>query len=235
MLYKIEIKEKSGTFDAVGEGIKKDILDLGIKSVRGLRFIQVYLLEGELSATQIERVSGELLTDKISQDYSINGKEDSRGKDGFVIEVAYNPGVMDPVEESALKAIRDLGIEGRLSIKTAKKYFIKGKLTAGQIKGICEKLLYNKLIQHVVGSSNGRKAAAKSAISYQFKLITVDLLGASDRQLQKLSKDGQLFLNLAEMRQIEKYFKVLRRNPTDCELETIAHTFSQHPSPKTLF
>ncbi len=51
--------------------------------------------------------------------------------------------------------------------------------------------------------------------------------------MQKISKDGQLFLNLAEMCEIKKYFKELKRNPTDCELETIAQTWSEHCWHKT--
>ena len=61
----------------------------------------------------------------------------------------------------------------------------------------------------------------------------MDLLKASDDKLRKISKDGQLFLNLAEMKQIQQYFKKLKRKPTDCELETIAQTWSEHCWHKT--
>ncbi|MFH0855909.1 MAG: phosphoribosylformylglycinamidine synthase subunit PurL [Candidatus Omnitrophota bacterium] len=49
----------------------------------------------------------------------------------------------------------------------------------------------------------------------------------------EFSRRGQLFLNLTEMQAIRNYFKGLRRNPTDCELETIAQTWSEHCSHKT--
>ncbi|MEK6727182.1 MAG: phosphoribosylformylglycinamidine synthase subunit PurL [Candidatus Omnitrophota bacterium] len=248
MLYEIEIKDKPETFDAIAEGIKKDILDLGIKSARDVSFMQVYILEGDLSEAQAERISDELLVDKISQSYSINGGKKGAGKDEFVVEVAYNPGVMDPVEESTLKAIRDLGIEEDLCVKTAKKYIIKGKLSARQLKTICEKLLYNKLIQHVVRHDElslraphllrycePRRGEAIPFFNpdYLFQLITVELLRASDKKLLEISKKGQLFLNLPEMRAIKNYFYGLKRNPTDCELETIAQTWSEHCWHKT--
>ena len=124
---------------------------------------------------------------------------------------------MDPVEESALKGIRDLKIEGATSVKTAKKYLIRGKLTDRQLKTISEKLLYNKLIQHIIKPQfTAYGLRLKTDIGYQFNLITVDLLSAKDLELECISKDGQLFLNLSEMRQIQKYFKRLKRNPTDC-------------------
>ena len=243
MFWKIEVKDKPGIFDAVGVGIKRDIFDLGIESVQQVRFIQVYILQGNLSRIEVEKICSELLADGISQDYSIkklgdgsiffneNRLSKNRTVPLFSIEVAYNPGVMDPVQESTLKGIRDLGIQSVSSVKTAKKYRIKGRLTVRQLKIISEKLLYNKLIQHIVSAPAPQRPSAP--VEYRFNLVTVDLLSASDRQLQKISKNGQLFLHLAEMRQVKGYFKKLKRNPTDCELETIAQTWSEHCWHKT--
>lgn len=237
MLYRIEIKDKPGVFDAVGKGIEKDIRDLGINSVKVVRFIQVYNLEGDAALEEIVRISKDLLCDNISQVYSINESAGKRanGRNDFIIEVAYNPGVMDPVEESALKAIRDLDISGVESFKTARKYLIRGKLKPNQLKVIADKLLYNKLIQHIVkphGPTDQRSCEPKK-VHYDFNLVSVDLLGASDEKLKRISRAGQLFLNLAEMRRIKKYFKLQGRNPTDCELETIAQTWSEHCWHKT--
>ncbi len=234
MFWKIEIKDKPGIFDAIGEGIKKDILDLGIKTVREVRFAQVYNIEGEISEEGIKKICDELLVDKITQDYFIKESNAPKEPGEFTIEVAYNPKVMDPVEESTLKGIRDLGITTVTQVKTAKKYLIRGNVTAAQLKIISEKLLCNKLIQHVVRTENrGQRTEDRSAFDYQFNLITVDLLNALDKQLQKISRDGQLFLNLTEMRQIKNYFKKSGRNPTDCELEAIAQTWSEHCGHKT--
>lgn len=232
MQYRIEIQDKPGVFDAVGEGIKKDILDLGIKTVKEVRFVQVYNIEGDFSQDEVEKICQELLVDRVSQDYYIGAPEhqSARAPEGFIVEVAYNPGVMDPSEESIMKGIKDLGIYTARSIKTAKKYLLKGKLSDSQLRTVSEKLLYNKLIQHIVRAPEHKSVCAPE---YNFKLINVDLLSASNRQLQKISKDGQLFLNLAEMRQIQRYFKKLKRNPTDCELETIAQTWSEHCGHKT--
>src|SRR3989338_8169869 len=164
MQHKIEVQDKPGIFDAVGAGIKKDIRDLGIKGVREARFIQVYLLEGELSQDEVVRICEELLADKVVQEYSILTQDPRpRAQDGFLIEIAYNPGVMDPVEESALKGIRDLGVSAVTAVKTAKKYLLKGRLSAAQLKTITEKLLYNKLIQHVVKSAERRAPVTEQA------------------------------------------------------------------------
>ena len=68
---------------------------------------------------------------------------------------------------------------------------------------------------------------------YEFRLVTVDLLSAEDKKLLEISSIGQLFLNINEMRAIRDYFKELKRNPTDCELETFAQTWSEHCYHKT--
>jgi len=232
MQYKIEIKDKPGIFDSVGEGIKKDILDLGIPGVQTVRFSQIFTIEGSLSEIQAEKICDELLVDKIAQIYAINSdSQPAAHSSKLVVEVAYNSGVMDPVEGSTLKGIRDLGIEGAEAVKTAKKYLIEGKITDAQLKTICEKLLYNKLIQHIVKPGDSGGHAQESG--YQFKLLNVGLLKADDKELMHLSKLGQLFLNLTEMRAIKDYFRRIGRNPTDCELETIAQTWSEHCYHKT--
>ncbi len=234
MSWKIEIRDLPGIFDAVGQGIKKDIFDLGITGVRDVSFVQVFTLEGSLSEEQVRKICEELLVDPIAQSYKIVSEGRSVKASGErIVEVAYNPGVMDPVEESTLKGIRDLGVSGVTAVKTAKKYLIKGRLTDPQLKTVSEKLLYNKLIQHVVSKCQSVRVSEGTEAGYQFELITVDLLKASDKKLMELSRRGQLFLNVDEMRAIKNYFKKLGRNPTDIELESAAQTWSEHCYHKT--
>ncbi|MEK7308908.1 MAG: phosphoribosylformylglycinamidine synthase subunit PurS, partial [Nitrospirota bacterium] len=234
MQYKIEVVDKPGIFDAVGQGVARDISDLGIAGVKEAKFIQAYSLEGNLAEGQIISICEELLTDKVAQDYKIlsEASKDNFKTNHYTVEVAYNPGVMDPVEASVLKGIKDLGITSVDSVKTAKKYIIFGKLSPLQLKTVSEKLLYNKLIQHVVNPRT-LEGGIKHLPAYNFNLNTVGLLSASDAKLLEISKRGQLFLNLNEMRQIKDYFHKIKRNPTDCELETVAQTWSEHCYHKT--
>ncbi|MFA5089959.1 MAG: phosphoribosylformylglycinamidine synthase subunit PurL [Candidatus Omnitrophota bacterium] len=239
MIYRIEIKNKRGIFDALGCGIARDIQDLGIKSVAAVYFTQVYNIEGDITRNEAEKIAKELLTDEVFQGYrlSSSGAPAARKDSTMTVEVAYNAGVMEPSEESILKGISDLGVKGVISVKSARLYTIKGKISPRQLKTISEKLLYNKLIQHVVKPVSIKKAASlkQGALhpGYKFNLVTVDLLGASDRKLREISRKGQLFLNLTEMRQIKNYFQRSGCNPTDCELETIAQTWSEHCMHKT--
>src|SRR5207249_4210426 len=69
---------------------------------------------------------------------------------------------------------------------------------------------------------------------YTFRKVVVPLRELDEAGLVKLSRDGQLALNLAEMRAIQVHFRELNREPTDVELETLAQTWSEHCSHKTL-
>ncbi|MBD3379178.1 MAG: phosphoribosylformylglycinamidine synthase subunit PurL [Candidatus Omnitrophica bacterium] len=227
--YRIEVKDKPGIYDAVAEGLMVDIRDLGIRSVKDVDYIQAYTFTGTLTRKDLKKIADEILTDKVSQQRNIAGGFPGPEK-GRSVEIAYNAGVMDPVEESVLKAVKDIGIKGVDSLRTSKKYILKGAVTRNDARVIAERLLYNKVIQHVVTGSEEEKEIKP----YRFERVEVDILGMGDAALKKLSIKGQLYLSLPEMRAIQDYFRKLGRNPTDCELETLAQTWSEHCKHKTM-
>ena len=61
----------------------------------------------------------------------------------------------------------------------------------------------------------------------------IPILNADADELSRISQEGLLSLNLAEMQAIQDHFAKLERNPTDVELETIAQTWSEHCVHKT--
>ncbi len=237
MLWRVEIKDKDGVVDSAGEGIYRDILDLGIKSIVKAQVVSVYLIDGNVGEQDVKTICEELLTDTIVQSYSYHPNEKTipslETNNLRVVEIAYHPGVMDPVEESTLKGIRDLGITQVKGVRTAKKYLLYGELSKAETETVINKVLANKLIQHVVEDPQKEKVAITSKEKREFHVNRIDILGADEKRLLQLSQEGQLFLNLEEMRTIKKYFQKLKRNPVDCELETIAQTWSEHCRHKT--
>ncbi len=237
MIWRVEIKDKETIFDAVGHAVFCDIQDLGIDTISKVLVEQVFLIEGQVTPRGIQKICKELLVDPVVQDYQCTQKSKipiTKKKDCQIVEIAYNPGVMDPVEESTLKGIKDLGILNVCSVRTAKKYLLFGNPTKKQLEIIVNRVLSNKLIQHVVDfSSKKTKTPKKEVKQKENRAVIVDLLNLKEKELLKLSQDGQLFLNLNEMKTIQKHFKKLKRNPTDCEIETIAQTWSEHCHHKT--
>jgi phosphoribosylformylglycinamidine synthase II len=230
-LFWIEVSVKAGFPDPEGDKLEKDVRDIGIAIIEEARVSDVYLLEGELDEVEVVKIGRELLADPVVEEFSWGeGPLSHIGDENtHVIEVAYNAGVTDPVAASVDKAIRDLGISTVRSVKTSRKYSLQGKLLKENLQSICDKLLVNGLIQHVVTK---REVVSLPPATYKFVLTTVDLLSLDDDGLMKLSKD-RLWLNLSEMRRIREYFSKLGRNPTDVELETLAQTWSEHCIHKT--
>jgi len=234
MIWRVEVKQKDGIFDPIGKSIARDIIDLGF-GVSRVRVVTVFLLEGDISREEVKLIGDELLVDPIVEQYSFDLKLPLQSATHHVVEIAYNPGVMDPVEASTIKGIRDLGVTGISAVRTARQYHIHGKLTAKQLESITSRVLMNKLIQHVV-QDPPHVPATLSMTSHpksKFDVMIVDLTGADGKTLSEISKSGQLYLNLDEMRTIQNHFKKENRNPTDVELETIAQTWSEHCRHKT--
>jgi phosphoribosylformylglycinamidine synthase len=148
-----------------------------------------------------------------------------------IIYVLPKPGVTDSVAENTQKIIADFGIVTE-AVRTFKKYWISG-VGDMELKLLAVKLLANDAIEQTVfGDLPFDKLDVGS--SYEFKLTTIPVRGMNDAELQQLSKDGQLYLSLTEMQTIQSAFEKLDRDPTDIELETLAQTWSEHCSHKTL-
>ena len=69
MEWKIEVGYKQNATDSAGEGIKKDIEDLGISGVEYAKTMQLYMLSGDIAESDVENISKNLLTDSVTQYY----------------------------------------------------------------------------------------------------------------------------------------------------------------------
>jgi phosphoribosylformylglycinamidine synthase subunit PurSL len=228
-VYSVAVSVKANLPDPRGAALQKDVQDLGISSLESARVSDIYIIAGNVTRKRIDKVCRELLADPLVQDYSIGESVKPAQKNVQILEVAYNPGVLDPVEDSVKKGIRDLGIQEIRSVKTAKRYYLRGQLTRDVLKVIADKLLVNPVIQHIV---TGKERTSLPSATYKFMLDAVDIISLDDKGLLALSKN-RFWLNLDEMKCIQSYFRKLSRNPSDVELETIAQTWSEHCGHKT--
>ena len=147
MTTRFEVYIREDLVDAAGEGLLKDIEDLGIGGAKDARFIRVTELEGRLSRPVARRVASELLADPVSQKYVIGRVSGPMTKGAWVIDVLYNHGVTDPVAESTLKGVADMGIAAVTAAKTSTKVILRGKLSKKNVDNICRRLLANPVIQ----------------------------------------------------------------------------------------
>ena len=138
---------------------------------------------------------------------------------------------MDPVALSAQKAAGELGLDVE-AVSTLTKYWLPD-IDDDQLDAICGRILANNAIERVIiGPIPFDRLEVGSA--YEFEPVVIALGEMEDEALGRLSIERQLYLSLVEMQTIQTHFRELGRDPTDAELETLAQTWSEHCSHKTL-
>jgi phosphoribosylformylglycinamidine synthase subunit PurSL len=197
----------------------------------------------DLPHEKIERFANLGLKDEIIHDVFINSFYQDVKYKTFVL-VAKMPGVTDDEGVSAQKTLNDI-LDLDLDVNTQHIYtediyLFENNLSDSELKELAEKQLGNKLIHHFeYGEFTGSidyVPEVKIASDNEVKIISLDL---DDDTLLKLSKDMLLSLNLEEMQTIKAHFadekvkayrkeKGLPHDPTDCELEVLAQTWSEH-------
>jgi phosphoribosylformylglycinamidine synthase len=243
MLNRIEVGFKANVIDALGNSVRKRIIeDLKIK-VDSVKTVDVYTIDGELSKEELKTLGEILFADPVIQDFAV---DDSLAKDfNWLIEVGFKPGVTDNVGKTAKEAIEDVFKTEISGVYTSKQYIIKGNISKEDAEKISSGLLANQLIErweilsHDEWKDKGIKAfipVVKIIHEPQVAEINLDV---SDEELVRISKEGILALSLEEMKAIRNYYKNkkvleerkklgMKDKPTDVELETLAQTWSEH-------
>ena len=199
--------------------------DWVVRSTRG------FLLEGPiLTETDARKFAAELLVDAIVETHTV--RELGAALAAPVYTVLLKPGVMDPTAESVLKAAADLNVP-LSAVRTFRRYYGAEGISSLDRDTLFRRVLANDAIEQVVsGALHADHLSLGTA--HEFRLSIVPLADLDDAGLMHVSKSGTLALTLAEMRTIQDHFRSMGRAPTDIELESIAQTWSEHCSHKTL-
>jgi len=243
-LWQVDIRSADGQPDSLGADAATSAREMGIAEQIHVLGIHGFLLQGDLDNTSVDEIASSYLADPIAQRSMTGTVGDATWTDpqsvglrkGTVIHVLFKPGVMDPVAQSTLAMLRHLDYRVD-EVRTFRKYWIdqgtSRNVDPSVIDRLSRKILANDSIEQVIV---GPLALDRLSLGsdYQLQLIQVPILQLDDLQLMQLSKSGQLYLSLAEMQTIQNHYRGLGREPTDIELETIAQTWSEHCSHKTL-
>lgn len=235
-LWEIDVEPREGQPDLVGRGVCAEAADLGLAKGIDVRFVRGYLIQGAFDRDQIAQFTRELLADSVIE----TAKFDLVGADSLstppaegwtLVNILAKPGVMDPVADSALAAIATMGQPAE-AFRTLRKYWIKG-VEGDALRQLCTRLLANESIDQVVVGPL-RLTHIDVGGPSKFEKRSIPITQASDDELMRISREGTLSLTLIEMQTIAAHYRTLGREPTDIELETIAQTWSEHCSHKTL-
>ena len=254
MLWEVEIRPSVNEIDREGLRITQEARDLGASSIQKVQSAKSFLLQGiALTAADLDRAAKTLLVDPVVESYQIRqiakGKESDTEKNaavaagiatagkesppvGMFLNVLYKPGVTDNVATSTQKALVDLGFHVD-AVATVRKYWFEAGVSSAELDRLSKRVLANDAVERVIaGPLQMEKIGAGS--DYRFRLETIPIRRMDDKALMVLSKQGQLYLSLAEMQTIRQHWIDQDRDPTDIELETVAQTWSEHCSHKTL-
>ena len=231
MIYRIDVRSRAdGASDPAGEAAAQQIREMGF-SVGAIQTRRIFLIDADADATQMRRAARELLADPVVESAEILT---AAPKDAGIsrIEIHLKPGVMDPVAASTEMALREMGVAVR-QVRTGRAYLFSGQLPRPLLQQIAGRALANGVIESVHFEAY-LPDRFETGHSLPFRLRHVALAALDDSQLMKLSREGHLFLSLAEMKAVQAYFREQGREPTDIELETLAQTWSEHCVHKTL-
>ena len=244
MLWEVEIRPRPQLIDREADRVLQECHLLGVSSITEIRSARSFLLEGAISREDVDRAAGELLVDFVVETHSVhclsNGQQPSphgssfgdEPTDDLQLSVLFKPGVTDNTAASALAALRELGLDVS-AVATCRKYHLNIDAAKTDVDRLAGRVLANDAIERVL---SGPLSLTSLSVGnpYQFERVTVPIRGMNDGQLADLSRTGQLYLSLPEMQTIRDHFIKLDRDPTDAELETVAQTWSEHCSHKTL-
>ncbi len=230
--WRFEIYSREGFADVYGKSVLDDIRELGINSVKKVDYTRVFLIDADFDKDFAQRVAGELLVDPVCEDFYIGRRAVTGDGAKSIVEVHLKSGVTDPVAESVVMAITDMGKKVD-HVRTAKKYVLCGDVSRQDIETITRRLLANDCIEEVIYGSDSEPPTPHTT-PYVLEMKSITIRGLDDAALVKVSGDMDLFLDIKEMKTIQAYYDKLGREPMDVELETIAQTWSEHCVHKTL-
>jgi phosphoribosylformylglycinamidine synthase len=245
MLWEIEIHPLTGDREAQRVNAQFALLTAGASA--GVTATATgYLLAGPLTAPHLERLLGELLLDPLVETALVRAPRAHKQPHidlpylqpppevlpPLLATVLLKPGVMDPTAQSVLDTAQALEVP-LTAVRRFRRYFAADELSPAQRELLFRRVLANEAIEQVV-TANLTDTHLALGTPYTLRLVHVPLAAHDDAGLEELSRAGQLALNVAEMRAVQAHFRALGRVPTDIELETIAQTWSEHCSHKTL-
>lgn len=239
MLWEVEIHPVAGEVDREGGRVLAEAQAQGAASIRIIRAARSFLIEGEIDEPVILQQVSRLLADGVVETCRVR-QLPATAKAAVhpevqrlrLVNVLFKPGVTDNVAETAANALRSQGLSIQ-RVATCRKYWINEDVSTPDLQRLSRRVLANDAIEQLIHGPILLNSIAVGT-EYKYKLTIVPIREMDDAALMHLSKQGQLYLSLAEMQTVQAHFQEQHRDPTDIELETVAQTWSEHCSHKTL-
>jgi phosphoribosylformylglycinamidine synthase len=221
---RIYVEKKSG-FDVEAREVLHDLrVNLGIKTLEGIRIIHRYDVEGidtEVYEKAIKTVFSEPPVDLYyNEEYP--GKENA-----LKIAIEYLPGQYDQRADSAAQCIQILSKAEKPICKTARIVEISGNITKDE---------YNKIKEYLINPVESREAGMEKPDTLKMKITRPNDVKIIDRfidmkedELIKMLSEYGFAMSKDDIMFCRNYFKnEEKRNPTITEMRMIDTYWSDH-------
>lgn len=230
--YTIRELQPGGKSSAV---IARSARRIGLQKVSAVTRSDIYFVRGIIAPGEFGLLGRFLFCDPVTQEFDV-GECPPASTDGVqAIEVAYHPGVTDPVADEIVRSAREFGILGLDAASTAQRYEIVctggERLNESELNLLAGKILANPVIQryavgHIEPSFPGQTGG-------DFRVEQIPLHEMDEKALERVNETRRAALDPEEMKAMRTYFAALGRSCTDIEFEMIAQTWSEHCVHKT--
>jgi phosphoribosylformylglycinamidine synthase len=242
--WRVEVFRRPEMGDPEGERALAGAAELGVAALRSARLGRGYLLSPELDADSVQRLVSELLVDPVLESARVVPPRTAPdpAPDGVHRVLAMRrPGVMDPVAVTLERSIARSALvqlpadaEDGVRALTYRAWELEGVSTGAELERLARRLFANDVIDEVLIDDEAlhfERPTGSSSGARENQVVA--LLAADDAELERVSREGCLSLTLTEMTAIRAHYEALGREPTACELETLAQTWSEHCKHKT--
>ncbi len=220
MVFRIFVEKRNGlTLEA--DALASDLRELlGIRSLRGLRVLNRYDVEGideELFEKCVRTVFSEPQLDVTYPELTA---------DGTVFAVEYLPGQFDQRADSAAQCIQILSQGERPTVRTAKVYVLRGRLSKSDVE---------KIKKYVINPVEAREASLEKPATlktdYAIPTSVETLVGftaLTRDQIQDFVRKYGLAMDADDLMFCRDYFRSEGREPTITEIRMIDTYWSDH-------
>ncbi len=208
---------------------------LGLVKVSAVLRSEIYFVSGNIAPGELELLGRFLFSDPVTQSCRVETCPLSPPSEGNIIEIAYHPGVTDPVADEILRSARELGIAGIEAASTGQRYEVScedgSRLSAEELGLLASRLLANPVVQRYAVGPIEPSFPGKDETKVPVELLPVHSL--DDEGLKALNLERRAALDFEDLQAIQSYFASEGRACTDVEFEMIAQTWSEHCFHKT--
>lgn len=206
-------------------------------------------LESENLVFELDPIANEVLIDSVTEfllsaenikknNFSLmTYLSDLSFKNPALIDVSFKAGVTDNAGQAMTEAFKLIPQMKPVEVKvfSGQLYYVESDLTSSQLADMAYAGLANDLLHHVHIYSASEISEGLRFTQFKNRQIEsfvqpvkmIDIHQDFD-QLMKLNVKNCWAFSESELKQIQKHYSKLDRNPTDVEIEVIAQSWSEH-------